>query len=917
MSTRDFTRPQQPDRPNGREASGREPYQRERVEREGFRRDGADPAGRADGSDDPYGIYRPAGGDGGRGGVEVAAVEVAAVEGRGPGFREAANSTAVRPDAPVSPDAPVRPDGPRVPHRSLPPGPPPGTRRGQGGGSAGGRFFRRMLRGPWTWKRIAAIVGIAFGLGIALLAILIGVAYAQTPIPSAVAQAAQQQDSIVYFSNGKTVADTFGSTDRQLLTSSQIPAVLRNAVLAAEDRHFYTEGGVSPTGILRATYTDLTGGSIQGGSTITQQFVRNYYDNIGTAQTMSRKLKEIFVSMKLARQKSKSWILTQYLNTIYLGNGTYGVGAASQMYFGVPASRLSVAQAATLAAIIQSPGYYPTSAPGARQALMARWQYVLNGMVTMGTLSPQQAAAQKFPKLGDHQMLGIGPEPYDGYIRDAVRTELKNTYHYTDSQINNGGLRIVTTFDKGKMDALYRSVDENEKLMKEGGKKLPWYAHVGAVLEQPSTGAIVAMYSGPGYNARNCARIKCQYDMALTNREQVGSSFKPYVLAEARAQGMSVQSSVLDGYSPICVPPDTSPMTYGARASSPTAACPPSVGPMAFNVSNDQGDGSLGPVNVQVATAASLNTAYTDLLHRVGTQKVIDLAQQFGVDTADYPNGSNLEHMVHQVGIALGQASITVEEQATMFNTLANNGEYITPHVIKRITQGTMTTAAAVTRREVLTPDVASDVNWALSFDVKPGGTATNAAMADGREIIGKTGTTNAAQSAFFIGAIPQYTLSVGIFSNSQDGNVNHESLNLLGGLAGGGYGGDWPSMIWRTFAEQEFAQLPAENFAQPGFGGVRWNLLGPLLTPPPQHPRPRDTFPVCIPGTPFCGHHGHRSPLPCPPGLTLPGCPSPAPVPTQPTPNPTIPPGQPPPTAGGLVTGGAATASATRRGSG
>ncbi len=763
---------------------------------------------------------------------------------------------------------------------------------------------------------------IAFGLGIALVAIVIGIAYAQTPIPSAVAQAAQQQDSIVYFSNGKSVADTFGNTDRQLLTSSQIPSVLRNAVLAAEDRHFYTEGGVSPTGILRATYADLRGGSVQGGSTITQQFVRNYYQNIGTAQTMSRKLKEIFVSMKLARQKSKSWILTQYLNTIYLGKGTYGAGAASQMYFGVPASRLSVAEAATLAAIIQSPGYYPTSAPGARQALMARWHYVLNGMVAMGTLSSQQAAVQKFPKLGDYQQLGIGPDAYDGYIKDAVYNELRSMYHYTDSQINNGGLRIVTTFDKAKMDALYRSVRENEKLMQEGGKALPWYAHVGAVLEQPNTGAIVAMYGGPGYDAAHCARIKCQYDMALTNREQVGSSFKPYVLAEARAQGMNVQSSVLDGYSPICVPADTNPMLYAARVPSPTAPCPSSVGPMAFNVSNDQGDGSLGPVSVQVATAASLNTAYTDLLHRVGTQKVIDLAQKFGVDTSNYPNGSGLESMRGQVGIALGQGSLTVEEQATMFNTLANDGEYITPHVIKRITQGSMTRTASVTHVEVLTPDVASDVDWALSFDVRQGGTATNAAMADGREIIGKTGTTNAAQSAFFIGAIPQYTLSVGIFSNKQDGNINHQSLNLLGGLAGGGYGGDWPSMIWRSFAEQEFAQLPAQNFPAPNFGGDSWDLLGPLLTPPAQpqprpQPQPQPTTPVCNPLSPFCGHHNHGTPLPCPPGLQLPGCATPMPTPTSGAPNPPIqtPPGGPP-TSGG-VTNQAATSSATRRGSG
>jgi membrane peptidoglycan carboxypeptidase len=165
---------------------------------------------------------------------------------------------------------------------------------------------------------------------------------------------------------------------------------------------------------------------------------------------------------------------------------------------------------------------------------------------------------------------------------------------------------------------------------------------------------------------------------------------------------------------------------------------------------------------------------------------------------------------------------------------------------------------------------------------VHSGGTATNAAMPDGRPIIGKTGTTNAAQSAFFIGSIPQYTLAVGIFSNKQDGDSSHQSLNLLGGLAGGGYGGDWPSMIWRTYAEQEFAPLQVENFATPSFGGYKWNLLGPLLAPKPRKPK------GCRPINPFCKRgHPCQGPLPLP--LPLPGCPSPSPSPSpSPTGNPT-----------------------------
>ena len=172
--------------------------------------------------------------------------------------------------------------------------------------------------------------------------ITVGVAYAysKTPIPD-VQSAVMQQASKVYFSDGKTEVGQFGQTNRVILTYSQFPAVLRDAVVAAEDKNFWHEGGISPTGILRAAYYDLTssGGNLQGASTITQQLVRNYYDDIGTAQTASRKIKEIFVAQKLAQAKSKEWILQQYLNTVYFGGGAYGVAAAAQVYFGLDPSQ--------------------------------------------------------------------------------------------------------------------------------------------------------------------------------------------------------------------------------------------------------------------------------------------------------------------------------------------------------------------------------------------------------------------------------------------------------------------------------------------------------------------------------------------------------------------------------------------------
>ena len=794
--------------------------------------------------------------------------------------------------------------------------------RGRGGMPAKrkGSWWRH-----WTWKKVVALLLGGVG-GIVLIgAILVVVAYANTTIPTDVSALALQQDSTVYFSNGKSVVGTFGSTNRQVLTSNQIPAQLKNAVLAAEDRNFYNEGGVSPTGIMRAVYDNLTGSgtSLQGGSTITQQFVRNYYANIGTQQTISRKLDEIFVSVKLARQKSKDWILTQYLNTIYFGNGAYGVGAAAETYFGKPASKLNVSQDAMIAAILNAPGVFdPTPGSAGYKPLVARWQYVLQGMVTMGKLTQQQASAQKFPKIvTGAQPSSSGWTGYNGYIMQAVYNELETTYHYTQSQIYNGGLHLITTFSQPMMRALYATVSQSEKLMKLDGKALPWYAHIGAVLEQPGTGAIVAMYSGPSYSepTKYCLKIYCQVDMALGNREQVGSSFKPYVLAAARAQGMSVKTSVLDGTSPLCVPSDQYPTTSAVPANGTGPGACPSTPYGWHEFSNDAGDsGTGGPQSVAYSTAMSLNTAYTDLTHRVGTQNVINMAKSFGVNTSAYPGGSNLQHDLGQIGIALGQNALTVGEQANTFAVLSANGQYVTPHVVKQITVGTNLIPAKVTHRQVLTPAEASDVNYPLSFDTIYG-TGTAAAMTDGRPIIGKTGTTSSAQSAFFLGAIPQYSLAIGMFTDKQNSAANGQTLTGIGGLPG--YGGDWPARIWHAFAEKEFAKLPVEHFGTPSFGGTSWNLMGNgqgLATAAPRNSQPPSASPSAHPT-----HSRHPHPTPsgsCTPVPLGPQCGSPPPT-GSPSPSPSCSqPGQckttpPPGTSGGGTSGGGTSGGGTSGG--
>ena len=360
-------------------------------------------------------------------------------------------------------------------------------------------------------------------------AIAVVVVYEKTPVPTEAMAATSFTQSVVYSGDG-TLIGRFGTTNRQMLTYAELdqkPQYLVDAVLAAEDRNFFNEGGISPAGIIRAAYEDTKGNdsSLQGGSTITQQFVRNYYSGIGTQQTFSRKIKEIFVAMKVGKEKSKQWILTNYLNTIYLGEGAYGVEAAAQTYYGKHVTQLDAAQAAVIAAMIQQPSAYPL--PQYRPELIARWHYVLNGMVQMGNLTAPQAAAMKFPVPGDYVPQSVGRNVWDPYVLNMVYNELTDVYHFSQSQIDDGGYTIRTTIDDAKMKALYQAVIENEAQIDASGVPLdPTYMHAGAVLEDPASGAIQALYPGRATRARSTTGPARSSPRATARRSPAKSTWR-------------------------------------------------------------------------------------------------------------------------------------------------------------------------------------------------------------------------------------------------------------------------------------------------------------------------------------------------------------------------------------------------------
>ncbi len=796
----------------------------------------------------------------------------------------------------------------------------PGSGRGgRGGGgrrglpaSRGERFRNWLLDGRWWrhWTLKKAIAVFFGGIAAFILLCFLGlvVLYETTSVPTAETSLLKGQSSMVYLPNGKLLGTfTNGGFTHTVLSTQQIPKVMDEAIVAAEDRHFYTEGGISLTGTVRAAIEDLFGhGNLQGASTITEQYAKNYYESLSSVagtQSVTYKIDEIIAAIKIAHEKSKSWILTQYLNTAPFGPTTYGVGAAALQYFGVnltkPGAHLTLAQAAMLAAMPNSPsGQSPYSDAGlAYSNLVSRWQYVLHYMAVDGAITPQQAtglcsncslaAAEKvFAKTVKVIPPGSnsGWNGNDGYLMQMVEQEMEapkayGGYGLSYHRLATGGYRIYTTFSMSKINALAHSISVEESQVQALGGSLPRYDWIGAVLEDAKTGAIVAVYGGPGYGAKNCNSpdVDCQWNRAETP-EEVGSSFKPYVLSTAVHEGMNVFTSKLNGYSPIAIPycPEgecTTPAELSANESllSLTAApkgdsqyFQPAMDQQAFiyngtyYIAFDEGGEDTGPLAVNAATAISSDPAYEDLAHRDGIDSIINMAKAFGIGqnpfNQDCPVGGSLSQMAacsdmtadqsYHLGmedlfstnpklchagrantycgspqITFGESPLTAVEQASTFATLADDGVYHSPHVIAKVEQGSTVLPTDVKTRTVLSPAAASDVDWALSFDNNmSGGTADNTVTFRRGGIIGKTGTLGTGQNAniaWFIGATPdQYAMSVALYTQSASGSENLDNLPTVS-YTPGSQGGGWPATIWNNFMTTEFGNQAWQPLSQ------------------------------------------------------------------------------------------------------
>jgi membrane peptidoglycan carboxypeptidase len=575
------------------------------------------------------------------------------------------------------------------------------------------------------------------------------------------------QSTIIQYSNGEEIG-RIGSENRQIVPLAQIPMNVRHAVLAAEDRSFYSNRAFSITGIARAVINNLRGGSLQGGSTITQQYAKTAF--LSPERTIQRKIKELVIAIKLENQLSKDQIFESYLNTIYFGRGSYGVQTAAQQYFNRNVDQLTNAQAIVISCILRSPGFYdPSYSKENEERLTNRFDYVVKGMIEAEWLTEEDAAKLKFPVIAPRVTSGSlsGPK---GHIIEAVSKELKGL-GFTEEQLLVGGLVIKTTLDQKAQTA---AVDAINKLTPA---KVPENLHIALVAIRPGTGEVVAMYGGADY-------LKRQLNDATQAIALAGSTFKSFALVAALEAGIPL-TSMWNG---------DSPQTFDDLGK------PYEVG--------NYGNEGWGQVDLLFATKHSINTVYVPLGQKAGLDNVVSAARRAGIpeNVAMMPTPS----------VALGPASPHVIDVANAYATFAAQGIKSKPYLVTSVmgaNKGVLYEGRAQTE-EVFTKEVMADLTYALKSVVN-GGTGA-AALALGRPAAGKTGTSQSNASAWFSGYTPQLAASVSFFRDDAT-----QSLNGIGGLTSV-TGGSFPARIWTAFMKGALKGEPIMDFPAPSnVGGL------------------------------------------------------------------------------------------------
>lgn len=703
-------------------------------------------------------------------------------------------------------------------------------------------------------KLLRLIVAVAFGsLAVAgtvvtIPTVLRGVyRHASTTVarPLPALTSVEEQGSTVYAANGSVLANLRSSVTRVPVPISKISPILIAAVIDTEDARFYGHGGVDFPSLVRAALHDTSGAGLQGGSTLTQQLVKQVYLN--SERTLSRKIKEAVLANRLQKQYTKNQILDAYLNTIYLGSGAYGVEAASEAYWGEHANQLRLSQAALLAGLIQDPsGYDPVYNPSAARV---RRSEVLQRMLHYHTIDEHQY------KIADAAPLPTSarftPEPITGeagyYVEQVVQqllgsnSPLGGTRAQRIQALYEGGLKIYTNYDPAAearaaqavaattppatADAAYR---ETNGVMVQVPIKGGFQEDLVAI--DPTNGNVDALYAGPNY-------AKASFDVATQGLRQAGSGFKIFTLLAFLEHGGNIYDHV-DASTPCGIP------------------FPGNDAYVKNPAHNDEGDGQQGVTTVLNATAQSLNCAYLRMAHQIGLPAVVAEAEKLGIPASEIAPYKDDPSMV------IGTAGVTPLQMADAYATLASGGYYHAPQFISRIenVSGQVVYKENTTGQEVIPPNIVAEADVAFEAVVQ-NGTCTAAAI-PGRQVAGKTGTTSGPTDSWFNGYTPNLETTVWM------GYPQDEYIMRVYGAEP--YGATYSCPAVHDYMSSTLADLPVETFPAldnailpplyvvPTVTGPTPPLVPPTTVPPP--------VPVHAPPPP-----PHVSPTTTPPRPTTP----------------------------------------------
>ncbi len=591
------------------------------------------------------------------------------------------------------------------------------------------------------------------------------------------------ETSFIYSADGALITSLHAGENRVPVRSTKIPEVVRNAVVAIEDQRFYDHTGVDLRALLRAAYRDVTTGEVvEGGSTITQQLVKKLY--VGDEKTVARKVREAYLAWQLEERMSKERILTRYLNTVYFGNGAYGIRAAAETYFDIEPLELNLAQSALLAGLIRAPvDYDPVTHPVRAER---RRDHVLELMLGLGTID--QAAYQRATSsriklhLRQDEMRYAAP-----YFVDYVKEWFLSNPRFGETPeerydlLFKGGLRIVTTLDMRMQRAAERAISS---VLTEPGDP---YGALTAI--DPRTGQVRAMVGGRDYWNEHDRFARINLATGGSTGRQAGSAFKPFALVAALEHGIT-RSQPLNGSSAHIL------LDNGAY----------------WDPRNAEGSG-YGTISLESATVNSVNIAYANLLEVIGdgdtyagAAAVVQTAERMGIRCCPRTTEPN-EPLAGVPSAVLGVNEVSTLEMASAFGTLAYLGRHVQPIPVISITNsdGEQIYQAPPKIHQVVEPSIAAEAIDVLKGVVQSG---TGVGANIGRPQFGKTGTAQNASDAWFVGAVPQ--LSTAVWVGFPEGQIPMCCGNVRISTV---YGGTWPATIWRTFMLAATRNMPVKEF--------------------------------------------------------------------------------------------------------